>query len=157
MALLRIGRHGLNTDNVAAWRVYELGEIENYHPTDAQGSRGYNPEANRRRVVRIETTAVVGGEIESSNAYQVELFGDDADAFLSWLDRHATDLRPATEMDEEWQAYKDKGGTLTRATFEAKVAALRDVNRELEALDISGPRWHDKMDRASRLEEELLY
>lgn len=118
MTLLGIGKDGLNTDNVAARRIYEPGEIENYHPTDEDGSPGYNPEANRRRVVRIETTALVGGEIESSSSYQIELFGDDADAFVHWLNANATNLTPVTEEDMAFEEYRANGGAMARASWE---------------------------------------
>lgn len=90
---------------------------------------------------------------------QVSFQGDQAKALIRWLDAHATNLIPETEMDEEWEAYKAKGGDMSRSMFEANVASLRDLNLQLDHTDpdLEPARWKNLMDSAARYEQRLLY
>ncbi len=160
MTLLRIGNTVVNPDNIAAVHIYEPGEISSYRyeatEDEFEITSGYvsNPE----RVVRLETTALTSGDY-GSQAYQIEFAGDDAEAFVRWLDANATNLTSKTEMDEEWEAYKQKGGEMSRSVFEASVERLRDLIAQLDVTDadLQPARWKNLMDRAARFEKELLY
>lgn len=154
--LLRIGAQGVNTSNIAAWKIYEPGEIKEYHWQDDNG-RPIAGVPNARRVARIETTATSEGMYHGSTGYQIELYGNDAEAFLRWLDANATNLTPKTEMDEEWEAYKAKGGDRDRSAFENGVHSLRDLYKRMDEVGDDDPRWKDFMDSAARLEKRLLY
>lgn len=130
MNLLRIGRDTVNMDQVLS--IYETGE---------------------KYILRF-------GHGEHGNEHhQVQVLGEDREAFARWLDANATNLTPNTEMDQEWEAYKAKGGDMSRSMFEANVECLRSVNKELDNtnIDLEPARWKRLADSAATYEKRLLY
>lgn len=101
-----------------------------------------------------------GERMEVSFAWDdvMPLVGNDANSLRSWLDANATNLTPKTEMDEEWEAYKSKGGDMSRGAFESCILELRELNRQMDEIGMDkSHKWGGRLDRAGRLEERLLY
>lgn len=131
MALLRIGDTTINIDNVTT--------------IEQRGGTTY-----------VSLAAPESLDMSEIRPQMVALAGDEARALAGWLDANATNLTPKTEMDEEWEAYKAKGGTMDRARFEADVQELRRLNREMdEEPDLN--KWDSRLKQTARLEERLMY